>query len=103
MPEVELAGPMLRTDAQWPSRFQPPTENPRGRAHGSRSRPNGLDEQGLKGIYWLAVLCGKPLRPTTEETLHGENCIALRLAGSSSRAAQWLRLENSECEVGLRS
>ena len=44
MPEAELAGPTLRTDAQRPalSWFEP-TENPRDRAHGSR-RPNGLDE-----------------------------------------------------------
>ena len=44
MPEAELAGPTLRTDAQRSalSRFEP-TENPRNRAHGSR-RPNGLDE-----------------------------------------------------------
>jgi hypothetical protein len=44
MPEAELAGPMLRTDAQRPalSSFES-TENPRDRAHGSR-RPNGLDE-----------------------------------------------------------
>ena len=44
MPEAELAGPTLRTDAQRPalSRFEP-TENPRDRAHGSR-RLNGLDE-----------------------------------------------------------
>ena len=44
MPEAELAGPTLRTDAQRPalSRFEP-TENPRDKTHGSR-RPNGLDE-----------------------------------------------------------
>ncbi len=44
MPEAELVGPTLRTDAQRPalSRFEL-TENPRDRACGSR-RPNGLDE-----------------------------------------------------------
>ncbi len=80
MSEVELAGPTLRTDAQRPSRFEP-TENPRDRAHGLR-RPNGLDERGLKGLYWLtgymASFSGPRRRRCTAP-------IVLRLAGSSSR------------------
>jgi hypothetical protein len=31
-------------------------------------------EQGLEGLYWLAVLCCKHFRPT-EETLRGTNRI----------------------------
>jgi hypothetical protein len=56
-------------------------------------------EHGLEGLYWLAVLRGKPFWPT-EETLHCTNRIE---AGWLVVAAQWLRLENSECKDGLRS
>ena len=45
------------------------------------------------------MLRGKPSR-STEKTLHGPNRIE---AGWLVVAAQWLRLENSECEGGLRS
>lgn len=102
MPEVELAGPTLRTDAQRPSRFEP-TENPRGRAHGSR-RPNGLDEQGLKGAS-----TGWPCSVASPSGPRRRRCtapIALRLAGSSSRrsGSGW-RTANAigAVEGGLRS
>ena len=102
MSEVELAGPTLRTDAQRPSRFEP-TENPRGRAHGSR-RPNGLDEQGLKGAS-----TGWPCSVASPSGPRRRRCtapIALRLAGSSSRrsGSGW-RTANAigAVEGGLRS
>ncbi len=56
-------------------------------------------EQGLEGFYWLAVLRGKPFWPT-EETLHCTNRIE---AGWLVVDAQGLRLQDSECEGGLRS
>ena len=56
-------------------------------------------EQSVEGIYWLAVLLGKPYE-ATEDTLSATDTIE---AGFLVVKAQWLKLVQKECEGGLRS
>ena len=56
-------------------------------------------EQSIEGIFWLAVLKGKPYE-ATEATLHGTDGIE---AGYLVVKAQWLKLEKKDCEGGLRA
>lgn len=57
------------------------------------------DEQSIEGIYWLAVLLGKPFE-ATEATLSATDSIE---PGFLVVKAQWLKLESKSCEGGLRS
>ena len=56
-------------------------------------------ERSVEGCYWLAVLKGKPFE-ATEATLHATDAIE---PGYLVVKAQWLKLEKSDCEGGLRS
>jgi len=56
-------------------------------------------EQGLEGLYWLAVLLG-PAFEATEETLQATDRIQ---PGYLVVKAKWLKLEKRSCEGGLRS
>jgi len=56
-------------------------------------------EQSLEGLYWLAVLKGKAYT-LTEDTVVNTDTIP---AGYLVVKAQWLRLEQRECEGKLRS
>ena len=56
-------------------------------------------EQSLEGLYWLAVLKGKAYT-LAEDTVINTDTIP---AGYLVVKAQWLRLEQHECEGKLRS
>ena len=56
-------------------------------------------EQSLEGLYWLAVLKGKAYT-LAEDTVVNTDTIP---AGYLVVKAQWLRLEQRECEGKLRS
>ena len=56
-------------------------------------------EQSLEGLYWLAVLKGKAYT-LSEDTVVNTDTIP---AGYLVVKAQWLRLEQRECEGKLRS
>ena len=56
-------------------------------------------EQNVEGLYWLAVLCGKPFA-ATREMLHATDRIQ---QGWLVVKAKWLKLEKKDCEGGLRA
>ena len=56
-------------------------------------------EQNVEGLYWLAVLVGKPFT-AKQETLHTTDRIQ---EGWLVVKAKWLKLEKKDCEGGLRS
>jgi len=58
-----------------------------------------VSERSVEGIYWLAVLKGKQFKATTD-TLSATDLIE---EGYLVVKAQWLKLENQDCEGGLRS
>ena len=56
-------------------------------------------EQSIEGKFWLAVLSGKAFT-ATEATLHETDTVE---AGFLVVKARWLKLEQRDCEGGLRS
>jgi hypothetical protein len=56
-------------------------------------------ERNFEGVYWLAVLKGKPFEATAE-TLSATDSIE---AGFLVVKAQWLKLEKKDLEGGMRS
>ena len=56
-------------------------------------------ERSMEGLYWLAVLSGKPFE-ATEQTLHATDTIE---PGYLVVKASWLKLNDASCEGGFRS
>ena len=79
--------------------FSGSPRNRLGRTCPGRCRRADRREQSLEGLYWLAVLKGKAYT-LAEDTVVNTDTIP---AGYLVVKAQWLRLEQRECEGKLRS